>query len=206
MIHTIKNKLIYLKNLFKINEENLFKKNPKLFWDKIAVKIHNDYGHGKHDYNIVKNLLERVNAKKVLDFGCGSGRFFPLYIEKKIPEIAGLDISKKSIEIASKNYPNKNIKTYAMSIYDINFPENHFDFTNCTRILQHINKEEINKVVEILCKISSNIYVNEMSETDKKQVFFIYQHDYEKLFRKNSFIAIESGMIGNQKYFLFAKE
>ncbi len=201
----IKKFLHQFKKILSVNEEKMFAKNPKNFWEHVAKKHSVVYGLSQHDYNVIGDMISKTNAKKILDFGCDSGRLFPLYLQNNAEEIVGIGISETTLKIAHERYPSEKIKTFAKSIFEIDFPEKHFDFINCTRVLQHMGEDEIEVVIERLCTLSDHIYVNEMSESDFKTIYFIHKYDYPVLFQKQGYRISESGMIDNQKYFFQQK-
>lgn len=201
----IKKILRLFKKILSVNEEKIFAKNPKKFWERVAKKHSIVYGLSRHDFEVINKLLALTKAKKILDFGCGSGRLFPVYLQNNAEEIVGIDISEIALKIAQERYPSNKIKTFSKSIFEIEFPEKHFDFINCTRVLQHMNENEIAAVIERLCSLSDHVYINEMSSSDLKTIYFIHKYDYPALFQKQGYHITESGMIDNQKYFLFSK-
>ena len=53
-------------------------------------------------HNTVLAVLKSVNAEKVLDLGCAEGRFLELLLkERQFKKITGMDVSIRSLEIAS---------------------------------------------------------------------------------------------------------
>lgn len=210
LISTLKNIakkiIITFKKILGIDEKTLFEKKPVSFWENVAERHSVIYGLSKHDFGVIGNLVEKINAKKVLDFGCGSGRLFPLYLQKNVEEIVGIDISPKTLKIAHERYPSDKIKTFSKSVFEIDFPEKYFDFVNCTRVLQHMKEGEIDEVISRLCFLSNNIYVNEMSDSDLRTIYYIHKYDYPSLFIKHGYIVDETGMIDDQKHFLFVKK
>lgn len=76
---------------------------------------------------IIIDLIKNVKNKKVLDFGCGSGRFSKIMAESGA-NVIGSDISKSQIELANKINAHKNIiyKIGGDSILD-EFEDNSFD-------------------------------------------------------------------------------
>lgn len=74
----------------------------------------------------VAKLLEPISGKKILDYGCGNGKF-SVYIQEKGAEVVGIDASTVQLETA-KNKNGKNIK-YLLdtdSLIEIDFM-NYFD-------------------------------------------------------------------------------
>jgi ubiquinone/menaquinone biosynthesis C-methylase UbiE len=76
---------------------------------------------------------------KVLDLGCGNGRFFEFLKDKDIDYI-GVDFSEKLIEIAKEKYPK--IKFQVADALNLPFPNNYFDKIYSIAVLHHIPSEE----------------------------------------------------------------
>lgn len=89
-------------------------------------------------YSAIFDLLGDLEGKKLLDYGCGTGRFCKI---AKIfgPDITGVDISGKELEIAKKE--NEGIIFHKL---DGNFrlPENYFDFAVINFVLSAINSKD----------------------------------------------------------------
>ncbi len=60
--------------------------------------------------HFLKNRMEKIQNKKLFDFGCGNGTH-ALYFENKGFETSGVDISKVAIEIC-KNRINKGSENF----------------------------------------------------------------------------------------------
>lgn len=88
----------------------------------------------------LKDLSEYTLAgERVLDLGCGNGRFFEVLKDKKVDYI-GVDFSKKLIKIAKKKYPEA--KFQVANALNLPFPNNFFDKIYSISVLQHIPSEE----------------------------------------------------------------
>ncbi|NMB92307.1 MAG: class I SAM-dependent methyltransferase [Parcubacteria group bacterium] len=73
---------------------------------------------------------------KVLDFGCGNGRFGKIIQEKNI-HYYGVDISANLLAIAQKNVPQGNFTLLAPDL-KLPFPNNYFDLIVCLAAFHHI--------------------------------------------------------------------
>lgn len=74
---------------------------------------------------------------KILDVGCGAGAFTGLLKRNKPDlEIYGVDISKKAIEIAKKDFPD--VSFSVASAYRLPFPDNFFDAAVMKCVLEHL--------------------------------------------------------------------
>lgn len=76
----------------------------------------------------VRYVLDQIpiEAKSVLDHGCGQGRWIPL-LAKKFPgsEIVGIEVSKNGVEIARQSFPDH--KFFVFDGETAPFPDNKFD-------------------------------------------------------------------------------
>lgn len=120
-------------------------------------KEYADYLHNKtkEDYNLIAEDFSRTrwniwaefnvfrdyvkDGDKVLDVGCGNGRFLELLKGKNIDYI-GIDYSEKLIDIAKNRYPDK--KFLVADALNIPFPSNYFDKVFLIAVLHNIPSEE----------------------------------------------------------------
>jgi len=110
----------------------------------------------KEDYNLIAEDFSRTREKsweeigflfgeylkagdKVLDLGCGNGRYFPLFKEKET-EYFGIDFSEELIKIAGDKHPEANFQTG--DGLNIPFPENSFNKVFSIAALHHIPSRE----------------------------------------------------------------
>lgn len=93
-------------------------------------------------------------SKKILDAGCGIGRFI-YNISRKHPEDQywAVDISASNIEEARKNFPA--ITFQQMSVEELNFPDNNFDAVYSRDVLEHVDSPE-KTVAEMARVLTSN--------------------------------------------------
>jgi len=87
--------------------------------------------------NQVESLLAKYIQKndKVLDIGCGNGRFYPLFTQEDA-DYYGIDNSKNLIIIAKNNFPEANF--VVADALNLPFRENMFDMTVTLAVIHHI--------------------------------------------------------------------
>lgn len=111
----------------------------KNYYDKLAPtydtnRFENSYGKYIHhqERRFLEKIIKPKSQKKVLDLGCGTGRFldFANY---------GVDISPKMIEIAQSKFPDAEIKEGSVSA--IPFEDGFFDTIYSLHVIMHLNKE-----------------------------------------------------------------
>jgi len=108
------------------------------------------------DYNLIAEQFSRARDKiwremrflfdgyllegeKVLDLGCGNGRFYELFQKKNVDYI-GVDSSEKLIEIAKKRYPKGRFQV--ANALNLPFPNNFFDKVYVIAVFHHIPSQE----------------------------------------------------------------
>ncbi len=105
----------------------------------------------KNDYNLIsqqfsstrKNIWKEFgflfeNLEKntsILDLGCGNGRFYHFFKDKKI-NYWGVDISEKLIEKAKENHPRANFET--ANALNLPFEDEKFDSIFSLAVFHHI--------------------------------------------------------------------
>jgi ubiquinone/menaquinone biosynthesis C-methylase UbiE len=122
--------------------ENNKEKDIKNFFNK-RIQIQGDSNFSpeigdKNDsgFMILDFLKKRINQKKkILDAGCGEGRFSRYFIENKA-NITSMDFSEEYIRLAKKNL--KKGRFVIGSVTNLPFKDNSFDFIFSVDVLQHV--------------------------------------------------------------------
>jgi ubiquinone/menaquinone biosynthesis C-methylase UbiE len=89
-------------------------------------------GHAILDF--LKNHIETKN-KRILDAGCGEGRFSKYFIDMHA-DIVSMDFSEEYIRVNKKNMPKG--KFIVGSVTKIPFPDDTFDYIFSVDVLQHV--------------------------------------------------------------------
>ncbi|MDQ2898503.1 MAG: class I SAM-dependent methyltransferase [Acidobacteriota bacterium] len=96
---------------------------------------------------LILEFFGDLAGKRVLDVGCGKGRFAKVLFEKyPAAEIWGLDISEEMLK-----YVPTGIHTRAGSMTELPFPDGHFDDAYATESLEHA--VEIDVAVHEICRV-----------------------------------------------------
>lgn len=116
------------------------------YYDKIAEnydnsRFNNTYGKyiDKQERLILDKLVKVQNKNKVLDLGCGTGRFLN-------KANFGIDASEKMIAFANKKYPNKNL--FVKNAACTEFESQKFDVVISFHLLMHLPKTEIIEIIK----------------------------------------------------------
>ena len=121
-------------------------------------------------------MIEKIDFsnKKVLEIGCGGGRFSE-FIHDKCAYYLGIDYTEEHIETANKNYDYENCKFQVMSATDIKndelLIEPPFDVVLISQVLLFINDSDLLKLMEEINKITSDekqIFITETTAHDSR--------------------------------------
>lgn len=94
--------------------------------EKISIKI--------KERQILNNLLNKKFKLKILDIGCGNGRF--------LTNISNSRFDKYGVEINPEGYKRcreKKLKTYNQELKNINFEDNFFDAITLWHVIEHLD-------------------------------------------------------------------
>ncbi|MDD2696985.1 MAG: methyltransferase domain-containing protein [Candidatus Pacebacteria bacterium] len=111
----------------------------------LLEKTRNDYNLIADDFSTTRSsiwpetqsLLDKYffPGERVLDLGCGNGRYFE-YLKEKRVNYSGVDSSEKLINIAKNKYPEADFKV--ADALNLPFPDDFFDKIVSIAVLHHI--------------------------------------------------------------------
>ncbi|PIU14685.1 hypothetical protein COT20_02610 [bacterium (Candidatus Gribaldobacteria) CG08_land_8_20_14_0_20_39_15] len=116
---------------------------------QLLNKVRDDYNQIAEDFSNTRvqiwpeiaTLFDYIKkGGKVLDLGCGNGRFVKI-IKEKGGEYFGTDVSEKLIETAKKNYPNE--KFQINEPLKLLFFDGYFDIIYSIAVFHHIPAKEL---------------------------------------------------------------
>lgn len=147
--------------------ENLAVKDrlEREFFDKEADKFLRAFDEHKFTYDpdesmprshvFLYSLFDDIAGKKILDCCCGHG-IATVRLAKKGALVSGLDISPKMLELAGRNVSLNNVSDrvdlHLMSVQEMAFPANTFDYAVGLGALHHLNLESAGREISRVLK------------------------------------------------------
>ncbi|MDD5433225.1 MAG: class I SAM-dependent methyltransferase, partial [Candidatus Pacebacteria bacterium] len=164
----------------------------KEFAAHILNKVRDDYNQIAPDFaNTRVNIWPEIavlfdyikKGDKVLDLGCGNGRFVNI-IKEKGGEYFGTDVSVNLIDIAKKNYPNENFQ--ATQPLKLPFADNYFDVIYSIAVLHHIPSREFRleflQEAKRVLKTGGIVALTAWRPKDKQEKFLKIKFLFKKFF------------------------
>lgn len=149
-------------------------KREQLFWDERAaataprVRYYGDLTNtpdrkimALHRYAL--SLLGNVEGKKILDCGCGYGAL-SCHLAKRGARMTAIDVSPRSLAVAEEWFRRNQvihlIDRRVVSLHDVSFEDESFDFIIGSCILHHLDLEEaMPKLRRLLKKDGRAVFV-----------------------------------------------
>ena len=215
--------------------------STKEFWENRANNINNlqtvllgsdktgieQNTRNEHEKLIVESVVKQIKNPKILDIGCGIGRWAENLINQ-FDSYTGVDFSEGFIDYASKKFSdNENIKFYNSSILNLDkeILNSKFNFIICTGVLMYVNDTNLSKFFKTLKQIITNIYkaydiyiyiyiqesislmdarltLNKFESKDLQtnyNAIYRTKQEYEEYFKTNKFDIIKTDLLLDNK-------
>ncbi len=101
--------------------------------------------------NIVLNLIGGLKGSKILDAGCGDGRFLGEMKVRGATNLYGLDYSERAVSFAKILVPEASIQTG--DLFSLPYEDNFFDVIFMIEVLEHIQLDKVNNVLGELRRV-----------------------------------------------------
>jgi len=127
-----------------------------------------------------------IPGEKVLDLGCGNGRYFPLFKEKTV-DYFGIDTSEELIKIAKEKIPEGRFQVG--DALNLPFPNNFFDKVYSIAVLHHIPSEHFRlqflKEAKRTLKPKGLLILTVWKFHQLKELYLLFKYTILKLIRKS---------------------
>jgi ubiquinone/menaquinone biosynthesis C-methylase UbiE len=128
-----------------------------------------------------ENMVRSVGVKpgwKVLEAGCGNGRFLDI-IAKLITssgEISAIDLAQENIDevenLVKSNQFNVPVSASVGDVTSLDFPDNSFDLVWCANVTQYLDETNLSKAINEFKRVLKPNGTVAIKETDGTSYFF----------------------------------
>lgn len=126
----------------------------------------------------IKNFIEPDS--KVIDVGCGTGRF-SFFIADKSKSVLGVDISERNINRAKKNLlkkPHNKVSFRHTTIDRITIKE-HFDYAVSTYVIHEMDHADRIKILKDMSEIADKVIIGDYMFSAKAGFWYIFNEMVE---------------------------
>ena len=181
-------------------------------WESLAPAIHNQSGYLSHDYLILSQIIKKIGARSVLEFGCGSGKLVPVYLMHNIRSIWLQDVSGRALDLCRQRFfCQQQIRYIKGNVRSIPMPTA-VDLIVSNRVLQHIlDDEEFRETLSHLASLTCYFYINKSGMEIGRHDPYRKGRDYIQIFYDLGWDVAERGELtaeggGLQSWMLFEKK
>jgi len=141
-----------------------------------------------HIWGEIKFLFDDylIEGDKVLDLGCGNGRYYET-IKEKGADYVGVDNSEGLIKLAQKKHPGARFHT--VDALNLPFPDNYFDKVYSIAVLHHMPSREFRsqflKEAKRVLKQEGLLILTVWKFYDKKEMLLFFKYTILKLIGKS---------------------
>lgn len=91
-------------------------------------------------FDSLREVVEPLGAKSVLDAGCGEGETIAR-LQDLLPErVSAVDILPESVEYTRRRLPS--VDAAVASLYELPFADDSFDLVLCLEVLEHLDRPQ----------------------------------------------------------------
>ncbi|MDP2207558.1 MAG: methyltransferase domain-containing protein [Bacteroidota bacterium] len=147
----------------------------------------------------IKNLIEPNS--KVIDVGCGTGRF-SFSVTDKCKYVLGVDLSSRNIDRANltlSKYPNNKISFQHKNINDVIAENNsHYDYAVLTYVIHEVNVDERVKLLTEISMIADKIIIGDSVNLSARLEGANKQYKTKTLISDNTFQPIAGQVVARE--------
>lgn len=190
--------------------------NPDQYWENRGGPSYREYtesaGYAQyHDAQraFFSALITRVRPQRLLDFGCGTGKLFPLW--KDVPEVHAYDRSQSQIEESRRaasslrpENPYRVLHYVAAERAEVPYDDDYFDLIVVAEVLLHVLPEDIGSLLDELRRICRGQLAIVTAAPFTNAAAHCFDHDYAALLL-GRFDILDDHSVLRQRYLVGRK-
>lgn len=135
-----------------MNTEDKILKDIENGYDLMVEKFSNTRKYFWRDFEFIREYI--LDDGKILDFGCGNGRFLEMLKGKEL-EYFGVDVSQKLIDIAKEKYAKEGVSFQKISSSSIlPFPDNFFNSVVSISVFHHFPSGHAQRMAKEIYRVT----------------------------------------------------
>jgi len=148
---------------------------------------------------LVLTKLKSGNWNKILEIGCGNGRFTKSLLKiPNVKKIVAIDISKDLIKYAMNKIQDDRVVFQTIDLNEFETDEK-FDLVLGSEILMHIPENQIKDIISKLLNLCKKklyfIEYYDLKQINNNTSDYCFMHDYKNLFESYENIKVKIHMI-----------
>lgn len=155
--------------------------NSKEYWNN--RKDPNKYNHIM-EYEQVSIVPFVKDADRVLDFGCGIGRTFPLYEDK---QVTGVDFSSMYAERCDNRMSHI---VHDVHSEDLPFKNDTFDVGLLIKVTLHATDKEVRRIISEVGRVCNKVMIIAYNGNLEKLAPHVFKHDYLSIIKELGFSIV----------------
>ena len=190
--------------------------DPDPYWEQRGGSTYRQYvqspGYAKYreeQDRFFADLVARLRPVRLLDFGCGTGKAFPLW--KHVPEVHVYDRSLSQLEVARQEAarvgPDNSYKfppTVPESRTELPYADDAFDLVVTAEVLLHVVPQEIGAMIAELHRVCSGHLAFVTAAPFEQPAPHNFSHDYSDLM-DGLFRTVDDHVVHQQRYIVGEK-
>lgn len=157
-----------------------------------------------YNMHIIDKIVEH-KCKKVLDFGCGDGKFLQLLADNRGPkadsmDLYGIDISEEAIQLAKCMNVHAKVRYEAVDIADV---DDLYECISCIEVLEHIPDDVVPIVLQQIyrCLMPGGMAIISVPSTNRPKAEKHFRHYDANMIRRMVDDSAVPFQIKSLKYF-----
>lgn len=190
--------------------------DPDRYWEDHGGPVYREYTESPRysryqqaQSEFFSHLVKQFRPQRLLDFGCGTGKLFPLWVD--IPEVHGYDRARSQIEVARAEAARiRPANPYRLMHYampgraSVPYDDDDFDLVIVAEVLLHVLPSEISSLITELQRICRSHLAIVTAAPFENPAPHNFNHDYSSLLA-GRFEIIDDHCLYQQRYLLGKK-
>lgn len=167
--------------------------DPDQYWEDRGGPSYREYtessGYEQYrraQWQFFSELLARLQPRRLLDFGCGTGKLFPLWVD--VPEVHAYDRAQSQIDVAREEAvrvrpgnPYRVLHYVSGERAEVPYDDDHFDLIVAAEVLLHVVPADIGPLLDELRRICRGHLAVVTAAPFTNPAAHCFDHDYAAL-------------------------